>query len=109
MKVGSPDPQDDVLRARAIREEIGDDNFLMMDANQKWDVLPPPNKRQRDTERDTHREIQRDRETEIQRHRETPFGIGFLYCFGCCSEVVVPPEQVPEAIECMKMLAPYAI
>ena len=43
--------QVDVNRARAIREEIGDDNFLMMDANQKWDV--------------------------------------------------------PEAIECMKMLAPY--
>lgn len=36
MKVGSPDPQEDVLRARAIREEIGEDNFLMMDANQKW-------------------------------------------------------------------------
>jgi L-fuconate dehydratase len=38
MKVGSVDPEDDVMRARAIREEIGDDNFLMMDANQKWDV-----------------------------------------------------------------------
>jgi L-fuconate dehydratase len=38
MKVGSLDPQDDVVRARAIREEIGEDNFLMMDANQKWDV-----------------------------------------------------------------------
>ena len=33
-QVGSADPQDDVVRARAIREEIGDDNFLMMDANQ---------------------------------------------------------------------------
>jgi L-alanine-DL-glutamate epimerase-like enolase superfamily enzyme len=30
--VGSPDPQDDVIRAKAIREEIGDENFLMMDA-----------------------------------------------------------------------------
>lgn len=38
MKVGSPDPEDDIIRARAIREEIGDSNFLMMDANQKWDV-----------------------------------------------------------------------
>jgi L-fuconate dehydratase len=38
MKVGSPDPNDDIMRARAIREEIGDKNFLMMDANQKWDV-----------------------------------------------------------------------
>ena len=38
MKVGSPDPADDEMRARAIREEIGDDNWLMMDANQKWDV-----------------------------------------------------------------------
>ncbi|KAH8076405.1 L-fuconate dehydratase [Aureococcus anophagefferens] len=38
MKVGSPDPADDVMRARAIREEIGDDRVLMMDANQKWDV-----------------------------------------------------------------------
>ena len=26
------------MRARAIREEIGPDNVLMMDANQKWDV-----------------------------------------------------------------------
>ena len=35
---GSPDPADDLMRARAIREEIGPDNVLMMDANQKWDV-----------------------------------------------------------------------
>ena len=38
MKVGSPDPADDLMRARAIRDEIGPDNYLMMDANQKWDV-----------------------------------------------------------------------
>ena len=38
MKVGSADPDDDVMRARAIRDEIGSTNFLMMDANQKWDV-----------------------------------------------------------------------
>jgi L-alanine-DL-glutamate epimerase-like enolase superfamily enzyme len=38
MKVGSADPEDDIMRARAIREEIGPDNVLMMDANQKWDV-----------------------------------------------------------------------
>ena len=38
MKVASPSVADDVARARAIREEIGDANFLMMDANQKWDV-----------------------------------------------------------------------
>ena len=38
MKVGSADPEEDVMRARAIREEIGPDNVLMMDANQKWDV-----------------------------------------------------------------------
>ena len=37
-QVGSPDVEDDIVRARAIREEIGDENFLMMDANQKWDV-----------------------------------------------------------------------
>lgn len=38
MKVGSADPAEDVVRARAIREEIGPDCVLMMDANQKWDV-----------------------------------------------------------------------
>lgn len=38
MKVGSADPDDDVVRARAIRQEIGESNWLMMDANQKWDV-----------------------------------------------------------------------
>jgi L-fuconate dehydratase len=37
MKVGS-NLQDDMRRAGIIREEIGDDMFLMMDANQKWDV-----------------------------------------------------------------------
>ncbi len=37
MKVGS-DLQDDLRRAGIIREEIGSDMTLMMDANQKWDV-----------------------------------------------------------------------
>jgi L-fuconate dehydratase len=37
MKVGS-DLADDVRRASIIREEIGNDLKLMMDANQKWDV-----------------------------------------------------------------------
>ena len=37
IKVGS-DLQDDVRRATIIREEIGEDLQLMMDANQKWDV-----------------------------------------------------------------------
>ncbi|WKX76756.1 L-fuconate dehydratase [Zobellia laminariae] len=37
IKVGS-DLQDDMRRAAIIREEIGEDLRLMMDANQKWDV-----------------------------------------------------------------------
>lgn len=37
MKVGS-NINDDIRRAEIIREEIGDDLKLMMDANQKWDV-----------------------------------------------------------------------
>ena len=37
MKVGS-NLEDDLRRASIIREEIGDDLRLMMDANQKWDV-----------------------------------------------------------------------
>lgn len=37
MKVGS-DIQDDMRRASIIRDEIGNDLKLMMDANQKWDV-----------------------------------------------------------------------
>lgn len=37
IKVGS-DLKDDIRRASIIREEIGDDLKLMMDANQKWDV-----------------------------------------------------------------------
>lgn len=37
MKVGS-NLQDDIRRAGIIREEIGDDMYLMMDANQKWEV-----------------------------------------------------------------------
>ena len=37
LKVGG-DPADDLRRARLVREEIGPDNKLMMDANQKWEV-----------------------------------------------------------------------
>lgn len=37
MKVGS-NLEDDIRRASIIREEIGNDMKLMMDANQKWDV-----------------------------------------------------------------------
>ncbi|MBV9414887.1 MAG: hypothetical protein JO363_07925, partial [Solirubrobacterales bacterium] len=37
MKVGG-DPDSDVRRAALIREEIGTDRFLMMDANQVWEV-----------------------------------------------------------------------
>ena len=37
MKVGA-NLADDMRRASIIREEIGDDLRLMMDANQKWDV-----------------------------------------------------------------------
>jgi L-fuconate dehydratase len=37
MKVGG-DPGDDLRRARLIREEIGPEALLMMDANQAWDV-----------------------------------------------------------------------
>jgi L-fuconate dehydratase len=37
MKVGSEKVEDDVERARWIKEEIGE-RTLMMDANQKWDV-----------------------------------------------------------------------
>lgn len=37
MKVGA-NLQDDIRRAGIIREEIGDEMFLMMDANQRWEV-----------------------------------------------------------------------
>jgi L-fuconate dehydratase len=37
MKVGR-DHADDLRRAAILREEIGDDRFLLMDANQVWDV-----------------------------------------------------------------------
>ena len=43
MKVGA-DLDDDVRRAALIREEIGSERFLMMDANQVWEssAMPPP-------------------------------------------------------------------
>ena len=37
MKVGG-DLESDARRATLIREEIGPDRFLMMDANQVWEV-----------------------------------------------------------------------
>lgn len=38
MKVGSPDLSRDVERVAAVREVIGPDRLLMVDANQRWDL-----------------------------------------------------------------------
>ncbi|MCS5716269.1 mandelate racemase/muconate lactonizing enzyme family protein [Herbiconiux sp. CPCC 205716] len=38
VKVGSPELADDVARVRAVREVIGPDRRLMIDANQRWDL-----------------------------------------------------------------------
>ncbi|WP_221584888.1 mandelate racemase/muconate lactonizing enzyme family protein [Microbacterium sp. G2-8] len=37
IKVGLPDSAEDLRRVRAVREHIGDDVPLMVDANQQWD------------------------------------------------------------------------
>ncbi|SFJ27618.1 L-alanine-DL-glutamate epimerase [Amycolatopsis sacchari] len=37
IKVGHPDPAVDLARVAAVREKIGDDVTLMVDANQQWD------------------------------------------------------------------------
>lgn len=39
MKVGKPDPSEDYRRVQAVREAIGDDVILMVDVNQKWDLM----------------------------------------------------------------------
>ncbi|HVX53378.1 mandelate racemase/muconate lactonizing enzyme family protein [Nocardioides sp.] len=38
IKVGKPDLREDVDRVRAVREIIGPDRRLMVDANQRWDL-----------------------------------------------------------------------
>jgi L-alanine-DL-glutamate epimerase-like enolase superfamily enzyme/predicted dehydrogenase len=38
IKVGLPDVDDDVARVRAVRDAIGPDIGLMIDANQRWDL-----------------------------------------------------------------------
>ena len=37
-KVGSIDHEHDARRLEVVREEIGDEGILMIDANQRWDV-----------------------------------------------------------------------
>ena len=39
LKVGSDDPQRDIRRAQLVRDAVGDDVRIMLDANQKW-TLP---------------------------------------------------------------------
>src|SRR5258706_4981741 len=39
MKVGKPDPREDVRRVKAVRKAIGNDAMLMVDANQSWDLM----------------------------------------------------------------------
>jgi L-fuconate dehydratase len=38
LKVGSVDPQRDIIRANIVREEAGDDVQIMLDANQQWNL-----------------------------------------------------------------------
>ena len=38
MKVGKPDPKEDLLRVEAVRQGIGSEARLMVDANAKWDL-----------------------------------------------------------------------
>lgn len=38
MKVGLPEPREDVRRVAAVRKAIGDDVDLMIDVNQLWDI-----------------------------------------------------------------------
>lgn len=38
VKVGKPDPREDLDRMRAVRDVIGPDRELMIDANQRWDL-----------------------------------------------------------------------
>lgn len=38
IKVGKPDPREDVDRVAAVRELLGPDRDLMIDANQRWDL-----------------------------------------------------------------------
>ncbi|MER6828082.1 mandelate racemase/muconate lactonizing enzyme family protein [Streptosporangium sp. NPDC000563] len=38
IKVGRPSPAEDVERVAAVREVIGPDRLLMVDANQRWDL-----------------------------------------------------------------------
>jgi L-alanine-DL-glutamate epimerase-like enolase superfamily enzyme len=39
MKVGLADPREDLRRVRAVRETVGRETALMLDANQAWDLL----------------------------------------------------------------------
>jgi L-alanine-DL-glutamate epimerase-like enolase superfamily enzyme len=39
MKVGKPDPHEDYRRVKAVRQAIGDNVILMVDVNQKWDLM----------------------------------------------------------------------
>jgi L-alanine-DL-glutamate epimerase-like enolase superfamily enzyme len=39
MKVGKPDPQEDYRRVQAVRQAVGNDVILMVDVNQKWDLM----------------------------------------------------------------------
>lgn len=38
VKIGKPDPHEDLDRMRAVREVLGPDRELMVDANQRWDL-----------------------------------------------------------------------
>lgn len=38
VKIGKPDARDDLERMRAVREVLGPDRALMVDANQRWDL-----------------------------------------------------------------------
>lgn len=43
MKVGLDDPREDIRRVAAVRDAVGEDALLMVDANQKWDLMKAGN------------------------------------------------------------------
>jgi len=82
IKVGSPALADDVARVAAVREVLGPDRLLMVDANQRWD-LPAAVRAVRALERfDLHWVEEPLRADDLQGHRRlrettgTPIALG---------------------------------
>lgn len=119
MKIGKPDPKEDIRRIEAVRNAIGDGAQLMVDANAKWDISTAKQYGPRLADYDItwfeepmwHDDVSSHKE--LAKHMTTPIALGeLLYQFDSFKEFVLAGAVdylQPDATRCGGLTAVWEI